>query len=69
MESLVRICRLPGLRDAASFAATRPDLQPGFLEFVASWSTIPPAIDELYRRGLAPMQNRGSNSRSQGGGV
>ena len=69
VESLVRICRLPGLRDVASFAATRPDLQPGFLEFVASWSTIPPAIDELYRRGLAPMQNRGSNSRLQGGGV
>jgi ubiquinone/menaquinone biosynthesis C-methylase UbiE len=53
---LVRMCRLPVMREIASFVATRPNMQPGFLEFVASNDVIPPAIEEMYRLGSAPGQ-------------
>ena len=61
---LVQICRLPGVRDIVSFAVTRPDVQPGFLEFVACRSAIPKAIDEMYRQGLTPGQSNSRDSLS-----
>jgi ubiquinone/menaquinone biosynthesis C-methylase UbiE len=53
---LVRVCRFPGVRGIVSFAVTRPNVQPGFLEFVACRGAIPDAIGEMYRQGLTPGQ-------------
>ena len=58
----VRVSSLPVLRDAVSFLVTIPDLQTGFLEFVASRGPIPDAIQRLYRLGLRPESTGGSSS-------
>ena len=51
VDTIMRVCRIPILRNILAFMASRPSLQPGMLEFVVSKGAIPEPVVEKYRSG------------------
>lgn len=59
VDTLMRICRAPLLRDLLAFLVTRPSLQPGMFQFIVSKGTIPESVMETYRTGTSRPLGRG----------